>query len=308
MSRHITVLETEAIDALAITGDSVIVDATANGGGHSQKIRAKLGGAGLLIALDVDPAACATLESIAREEGAPMKVHNANFRTIERVLVAANIPSVDGILADLGWSTNQFEAGGRGFSFMHDEPLIMTYGDPAAYAFTALDIVNGWKEDDIANVLYGYAEERKSRAIAKAIVTARREAEIMTSGQLAHVVLSVLKMKGRIHPATKTFQALRIAVNDEYRALTDFLDGSLASLRSGGRLAIITFHSGEDRIVKDAFRTWARAEKVCLITKKPQVPTRAEVRRLTRGRVCGEVGRFPRYPVQRCRKWPVPDR
>lgn len=278
MSGHITVLPKEAIEALKVTKDSVIVDATANGGGHSTKIREQLGNGGLLVSLDVDPTACTTLREIAQNTGAPMKVVCANFRAIESAIGDLELKErVDGILADLGWSTNQFENGGRGFSFNHDEPLLMTYGDPETYSFTAIDIVNGWKEEDIANVLYGYAEERKSRAIAKAIVSARKDEDITTSGQLARVILSVLRQKGRIHPATKTFQALRIAVNDEYRALTDFLNGSLAVLKEGGRLAIITFHSGEDRIVKDTFRQWSKDGLVTLVTKKPKIAERAEV-------------------------------
>ena len=278
MSRHISVLPEEAISALNITKDSVIVDATANGGGHSKKIREQLGIGGLVVSLDVDPVAITALQAIAQEPGAPMKVVCANFRAIHATLADQSLDGkVDGILADLGWSTNQFEQGGRGFSFMHDEPLLMTYGDPETYPFTAHDIVNNWKEEDIANVLYGYAEERKSRAIAQAIVSARKAEDISTSGQLARVILTVLPKRGRIHPATKTFQALRIAVNDEYRALADFLSGSLLSLKPGGRLAIITFHSGEDRIVKDTFRQWSKDGQVELLTKKPKIAERAEV-------------------------------
>ena len=278
MSGHITVLPSEAIDALKVTEDSVIVDATANGGGHSRKIREQLGNGGLLVSLDVDPVACTTLREIAQDTGAPMKVVCANFRAVHASLIEVGISgNVNGILADLGWSTNQFEKGGRGFSFMHDEPLLMTYGDASSYLFTACDIVNSWKEVDIANVLFAYGDERKSRAIAKAIVSARKEEEISTSGQLARVILSVLPQRGRIHPATKTFQALRIAVNDEYRALTDFLHGAMRSLKVGGRLAVITFHSGEDRIVKDIFRTWSKDGIGTLVTKKPQIASRAEM-------------------------------
>lgn len=278
MSRHISVLPQEAIDALNITKESVIVDATANGGGHTNKIRERLGSGGLVVSLDVDPVAITALQAISQKPGAPMKVVCANFRAIHTTLVEQSLDGkIDGILADLGWSTNQFEQGARGFSFMHDEPLLMTYGDPEKYPFTARDIVNNWKEEDIANVLYGYAEERKSRTIAQAIVSARKVEEISTSGQLARVVLSVLPQRGRIHPATKTFQALRIAVNDEYRALSEFLGGSLTCLKTGGRLAIITFHSGEDRIVKDTFRQWSKDGVVVLITKKPKIAERAEV-------------------------------
>ena len=280
MSEHITVLLQESIDALKPKADSIIVDATANGGGHSAKLLEHLGNKGLLISIDVDPAACENLRMrfSGREN---VRIVNNNFRNIDAVLEKEGIEHVDGILADLGWSTNQFEpqegVAARGFSFMHDEPLLMTYGEPTTYPFTARDIVNRWDEEDIANVLYGYADERASRKIAKAIILARKDAPIMTSGKLAEIITAVMPRKGKVHPATKTFQALRIAVNDELGALTDFIDESIMKLNPGGRLAIITFHSIEDRIVKHKFQDALKSGVAINPIKKHMNPTRSEI-------------------------------
>lgn len=282
MRDHITVLEKEAVNALNIKEGSIIIDATANGGGHSRLIHTKIGMEGLLIAIDVDPDAIAHLRGSFTAPN--VRVVKENFRNLELVRDTEHLGKVDGILADLGWSTNQFETGGRGLSFRYDEPLLMTYGDPETYSFTAQDIVNRWDEEDIANVLYGYADERNSRRIARAIVEVRREREIKTTGDLTEIIYKILPKRGRIDPATKTFQALRIAVNDEYGALRDLLDSSLRILSNHGRLVIITFHSGEDKIVKDFMRNAKDSDQGILITKKPITPTRAEILRNPRAR------------------------
>ncbi len=286
MSGHISVMEGEAVSALNARRGSVTVDATANGGGHTAKLAEAVGKEGVVVAIDLDPAACAMLtEKFA--DAPQVRVRRANFREIARVLREEGIKAADGILADLGWSTNQFETAegflGRGFSFQRDEPLLMTFGDPADYPFTAMDIVNGWEEEDIANVLYGYAEERSSRRIARAIVDARTKKRIETSGTLADVVLGAIPRKGKLHPATKTFQALRIAVNDELGALKDLVAQSIASLAPGGTLAIITFHSIEDRIVKQHFKEAEKAGTGHPI-KKPIVPSSEEIRKNPRAR------------------------
>jgi 16S rRNA (cytosine1402-N4)-methyltransferase len=287
MSGHITVMEREAVDALLLKRSSVVVDATANGGGHSSRIVKLLGSEGKLISIDIDPRACAVLRERLKDTNY-VSVLEANFRDIDRVLSTEGISHVDAILADLGWSTNQFETAegyeGRGFSFNADEPLLMTYGDPSTYAFTAQSIVNGWKEEDIANVLYGYADERYSRKIARAIVAAREVASIKTSGALAKVIEDALPRRGKLHPATKTFQALRIAVNDELGALTEFIEKSIEVLKPGGRLAIITFHSIEDRIVKHTFKKFIDEGKGRSPIKKPLVPTSEETRNNPRAR------------------------
>jgi 16S rRNA (cytosine1402-N4)-methyltransferase len=287
MAGHITVLKNESIDALQVQRNSTIVDATANGGGHSLGILEKLSLEGQLISIDVDTASCTLLRERFAGKANTTVIHG-NFRNIDSLLHEAGFSRVDGILADLGWSTNQFETNEgyapRGFSFAKDEPLFMTYGEPDTYPFTARDIVNRWDEEDIANVLYGYGDERNSRKIARAIVEAREKKYIGSSAQLAGIVEESMKRKGRIHPATKTFQALRIAVNDELAALSDFIEKAFTMLAPGGRLAIITFHSTEDRIVKTAFKSFIAEGVARSPIKKPLTPSRIEQKANPRSR------------------------
>jgi 16S rRNA (cytosine1402-N4)-methyltransferase len=277
--RHMTVLRSEAVRELSITRGSIVVDATANGGGHSQDIAKIIGAEGRLIALDLDPGACAMLKELFKNTPTVV-VQNGNFRNIHTILTSEGVVHADAILADLGWSTNQFESVEgfmkRGFSFMRDEPLLMTYGDPATYPFTAFDIINRWTKEDMANVFYGYGDERRSRQIADLIVRARSIAPIDTSGKLASLIETRIPRRGSIHPATKVFQSLRIAVNDELGALNDFIHEAFTLLRSGGRLAIITFHSTEDRIVKQAFKELILEGRGTAPHKKPITPSREE--------------------------------
>lgn len=286
MSGHITVMESEAVSALNPKRGSIFVDATANGGGHTALLKEAVGKEGVVIAIDLDPAAVKTLTE--RFHDSPqVRARQANFREIAHVLSELGVSAVNGVLADLGWSTNQFETvegyEGRGFSFQKDEPLHMTYGDPTTYPFTARDIVNGWKEEDIANVLYGYAEERQSRKIARKIVAARDIKPIETSGQLAAIVEQAMPRRGRLHPATKTFQALRIAVNDELGALETLVHDGISALAPGGVMVIITFHSIEDRIVKRMFKE-AEAAGTGIPIKKPMVPSTEELKQNPRAR------------------------
>ena len=244
MDTHITVFENEAVDALRIRPDSTIVDATVGSGGHTQHIVSKLGKRGHFVGIDADKDAINNL-TLGHTE-AKTQYTIGNFRNIRVHLENLGVSQVDGILADLGWRMEQFSGNGKGFSFQVDEPLIMTYGDPESYPFIARDIVNDWKEEDIANVLFAYGEERYSRRIARAIVEVREKNPIETSGTLTSIIEKAVPAgyrKGRIHPATKTFQALRIAVNDELDALREFIQNALSILSPGGRLAIITFHS-----------------------------------------------------------------
>jgi 16S rRNA (cytosine1402-N4)-methyltransferase len=180
----------------------------------------------------------------------------------------------------LGWRMEQFSDGQKGFSFQHDGPLHMTFGEPEDYPFTAEDIVNDWDEAVLADIFYGYADERYARRIASAIVRARKESRITTTKQLSQIVeesLPAVARRGKIHPATKTFQALRIAVNNELGVLEEFVKDSLSVLSPGGRLGIITFHSIEDRVVKHLFREFKEADQGVLTPKKPIVPTREEL-------------------------------
>ncbi len=277
MENHITVFRDEAVDALRIKPDSIIVDATVGSGGHTQHIVSKLSSAGCFVGLDADSTAINTLKHLETEATTHLKV--GNFRNIDTILDEVNITQVDGVLADLGWRMEQFSGNGKGFSFSVDEPLIMTFGDKELYPFTAHDIVNYWNEEDIQQIIKAYGEERYYRRIAEAIVEARAQAPILTSVQLADIIGEAVPKtyrNGKTNPATKTFQALRITVNDELDALSTFIEKAISRLSPGGRIAIITFHSIEDRIVKLAFKSYEQREIGKPVTKKPMVPTRDE--------------------------------
>jgi 16S rRNA (cytosine1402-N4)-methyltransferase len=285
--KHITVLQSEAVSALELSPNYIVVDATFGAGGHGKLICEQLGKEGVYIGIDADATAFAenTLED--RSNGPRVHLVNDNFANLNNVISSLHIKEVDAVLADLGWRTDQFTDGGKGFSFNGDEPLLMTYGDPEKYTFTAYDIANSWEEENIADVLYGYAEERHSRRIAKAIVEARRSGEITTSLQLANIIEEAVPhfyRKGKIHPATKTFQAMRIAVNDEFGTLETFIKQALNHLAPQGILAIITFHSLEDRIVKLRFREYAQTDSFQILTKKPIVASREELLQNPRAR------------------------
>jgi 16S rRNA (cytosine1402-N4)-methyltransferase len=280
---HITVLKDEAIAALPVERAGVIVDCTYGSGGHSAAILAKLPEQGQLLSLDVDPSAVAAQPATDPRH----TLVCANFRDLRETLATHHIEQVDGLLADLGWRSEQFEAGQKGFSFNADEPLLMTFGDPATHVFTAYDVVNIWEEKNLADVIYAYGEERAARRIAAAIVAARTESPIETAAQLAGIVsraVPAFRRHHAIHPATKTFQAIRIVVNDELGALTALLEQGFAALKPGGRMAIITFHSLEDRLVKQRFKAYVHDQLGTLVTKKPIVPTATEVAENPRAR------------------------
>lgn len=269
--QHISVLQTEALDLLQIDPTDTIVDCTLGSGGHAGAILSHLQG-GTFVGIDVDPGAIRDNQALTENTRNTVHLVNGNFRNIRDLLVGKGIEEVDGILADLGWRMEQFAAGNRGFSFAKDEPLYMTLGDPNTYSFTAYDIINEWKEEDIANVIYAYGEERASRRIAKAIVTERANAPISTSLQLAELVKAAVPPParyGKIHPATRTFQALRIAVNDEFSALEELLHHGYDLLAPEGHMAIISFHSLEDRIVKHTFQKLTHDLDAVIVTKKP---------------------------------------
>jgi len=282
--RHTTVLAQEAIDALNLDTDAVVVDATLGAGGHTAHILTTLNESGVLLAIDADKRAVEAAREQWGDTNATTYFVTANFRSLRHTLAEHSIACADAVLADLGWRSEQFSGsdvgGQKGFSFMQDEPLLMTFGDPETYPFTARDIVNEWSAEAIRNVLKGYGEERHARRIADHIVSARNVTPITTSRELAEVVVSAIPRRAhsaRIHPATRTFQALRIAVNDELAALEEFLEAALAALCPGGRLAVISFHSLEDRIVKHAFVAAAREGTHTILTKKPITPSPEEI-------------------------------
>ena len=248
------------------------MDGTLGAGGHARGILEASAPDGQLLGLDVDPQALA----IARKTLAPYehRIHlaQASYTTLAAQLKNLQWDSVDGIVLDLGASSMQFDTPERGFSFQHDAPLDMRFGPSALQ--TAADIVNTYSESELADVLYEYGEERDSRKLARAIVKAR---PLHTTGQLVAVIEAVSPRKGnRLHPATKTFQALRIAVNDEFSALETFLRHLPACLNPGGRVAILTFHSGEDRRVKKAFEAGRRDGVYAEISDEVVRPSAAE--------------------------------
>ncbi len=284
---HHTVLLHEATEGLLINPGGVVVDATGGAGGHSGQILASLKGKGSLIVIDSDPEMVVKLTKRLVPKGVALHVVCGNFRAIDEVVAAQGFSKVDAILADLGWNSEQFESEGKGFSFQKNEPLLMTYGDPLKAPFTARDIVNTWKEEAIADALYAYADERFARRIAHEIVMARKDNDIETTEDLVACIRKAVPKRyqqGRTHPATKTFQALRIAVNDELDALTEFIQKSVELLNPQGRLAIISFHSIEDRILKQMYRSLEKEGVGRIVTKKPIAASEEELARNPRAR------------------------
>jgi len=270
----------EVRGALNVQPSNVVVDATIGGAGHFAEMLAALGEGGILIGIDADPDAVERGREVFARDRRPERpvahIVNDNFRNLERILERLKIGHVDAVLFDLGWSGYQI-ASPRGFSFQNDEPLLMTYGETGE---TAADIVNTYSEEDLANLIYTYGEERYARGIAKAIVAERAKGRILTTGSLVATVLAGTPRSyhtRKIHPATKTFQALRIAVNDEIGSLKEGLVAALNVLTPCGRLAVITFHSIEDRVVKNILRDASRNGLGSLTPKKPLTPTRAEI-------------------------------
>lgn len=287
MEKHISVLTQEALDALAIKDSSIVVDATLGSSGHAGLIISKLGKGGTFVGIDADKDAIANAEIVLKDSVCTKHLIQGNFRTIDSILDLLHIQEVDAILADLGWRMEQFSGNGKGFSFQVDEPLIMTYGDAESYPFVARDILNDWKEEDIKNVLKGYGEERFSGRIARHIVEAREEKSIETTFELVAIIENAVPSfyrRGKIHPATRTFQALRIAVNDEFDALESFITKAIVRLKPRGRLAIISFHSTEDRIVKHLFMNLTHDHGGTVITKKPITASSEELAQNKRAR------------------------
>jgi 16S rRNA (cytosine1402-N4)-methyltransferase len=281
---HVPVLTAQVLEQLQPSRGGVFVDCTVGLGGHASAILAA--GASRLIGLDRDRDALARARDTLAPWSERVELVHADYRAIADVLDARQLPQVDGALADLGVSSMQFDAPGRGFSFQRDEPLDMRMD--RSQGETAADLLAHASEEDLANAIFRYGEERASRRIARAIVSVRRETPIATTGALADIVRRNVPRRGytRIDPATRTFQALRIWVNRELDGLDRFLEAAAQRLRAGGRLVVITFHSLEDRIVKHTFRALAQRDGAILrvLTKKPIIPDEDEVRRNPRAR------------------------
>ena len=285
--KHISVLLHESIEALDIHTSDVVVDATLGGAGHSALIAGKLDASGMLVGFDLDHDAIERARTSLSGSACRTELVEANFRTMGSALAAREIGNIDKALFDLGWSSFQL-AVGRGFSFQKDEPLLMTYASTIdENTLTAATIVNEWEEESISDVLYGWGEERYSRRIAQAIVNRRADMPFTTSKELADFIKASVPAAyryGRIHPATKTFQALRIAVNDELGSLTEGMQAAWKVLSVGGRIAIISFHSIEDRMVKQQFVAWEKEGAGKRITKKPIIAGAQELSQNPRAR------------------------
>lgn len=284
---HQSVLLHEVIEALEVSSGDVIVDGTLGRAGHMAEIAKKHSDI-FILGIDKDEDALVESKEILAKTGVSFQLFLGNFKDMKKFLVEAGKERANKILLDLGVSSPQLDSAKRGFSFRENEPLFMTMEkNPDKDAFTAYDVVNGWTEEDIANVIYAYGEERYARRIAKAIVTVRETAPIKTTHELVDVILGVVPSiykKGKIHPATRTFQALRIAVNDELGSLKAGLTSALDVLAPGGRIAVISFHSLEDRIVKTTMREWEKEGLGKQLTKKPIVPTDEETKSNPRAR------------------------
>jgi 16S rRNA (cytosine1402-N4)-methyltransferase len=282
---HRSVLLHEAVDSLDIKDDDIVVDATLGGAGHAQAIAQKLGPQGVFIGFDLDADAIARAKAALAQAPCKVVLIEANFKDIAQELVSRGITHITKALFDLGWSSYQLDSG-RGFSIHADEPLGMTYAKDGA-AVTAYIVVNDWSEQTLADIIYGFGEERYSRRIAKAIIEARQKKPIQTARELSDVVYRAVPAgyrHGKLHPATRTFQALRIAVNDELGAIQQGLRSTLDILAPEGRVAVITFHSLEDRTVKRFFAEAEKAGRGTKLTKKPLAPSPAEIAENRRAR------------------------
>ncbi len=278
---HKSVLLHEAIDGLAIKQGDIFVDGTLGGGGHLEEIVKRFGNSILYIGIDLDSEAIERTKKRLASYKINIRYSLGSFRNLETILNSLGVGQVDKILLDVGLSSNQFEDSGRGFSFQKDEPLIMSFKrDLKETDLTAREIVNTWDMENVEAILKGYGEEQFSWKIAKAIVARRGEKPIETTFDLVEIIkLATPKFyhHRKIHPATKTFQALRITVNDEIESLKEGVTKGFGRLNKGGRLAVISFHSLEDRVVKHFYKDMNTQGKATIITKRPITPTQEEL-------------------------------
>lgn len=286
--KHISVLLNESIDGLSIKGGDIVFDGTLGGGGHSLSIIDRFGEKVKMICVDLDEDAIERSKKLIEKKSKNVIFVNSGFQDIDKILKDLKTEKVDRILLDLGLSSFQLEEGDRGFTFRKDEPLLMTMKkSPDKDDVTAYEIVNEWSEETIADIIYGFGEEKFSRKVAEAIVKKREEKKIETTFDLVRIIEGAVGKyyRGRkIHPATKTFQALRIATNSELTNLEKVISDGFKRLNKGGRMAIITFHSLEDRIVKKAFVELKGKGLAKIINKKPILPQEEEIKLNPRSR------------------------
>jgi 16S rRNA (cytosine1402-N4)-methyltransferase len=292
MFEHTTVLKEEAVDALNVRPDGIYVDCTLGGGGHSEEILKRLSDTGRLYAFDQDESAIAAAQQRLAPYERNLTTIHGNFRELIPCLREHGVETVDGILFDLGVSSPQFDEAERGFSYREDAPLDMRMDTDAE--LTAREVVNEWDFNRLVTILFRYGEEKFSKQIARKIEAHRKNKPIETTGELVEIIKEAIPAPARRkggHPAKRTFQAIRIAVNDELRALEDTLQDTLTILANGGRVCVITFHSLEDRICKTIFKKASSPPELprgmpmipktyepefTLVTKKPITPSDEE--------------------------------
>lgn len=285
---HTPVLLKEILEVFDPQPGQTYIDATVNGGGHGAAILEKISPRGTLVGIDWD---CGLIEAAKIQFSKPNFQNNkiilecANYANLQHITAKHHVGAVDGILFDLGFSSHHVEASGRGFSFLKDEALDMRYSHENT--LTAEKIINTWPRDAIENILREYGEERFARRIAGAIDDLRKKKKVRTTAELAILVARAVprqRVGSRIHPATRTFQALRIAVNHELENVQKALPQTLSLLKPGGRIAVISFHSLEDRIVKRFFQEKAKENNLSIITKRPIIASAEEIRENPRAR------------------------
>lgn len=285
---HIPVLLQEVLAGLEIKPQDRVFEGTVGLGGHSEEIMKRLGAEGVYVGTDQDAQALEIAKRRLASYPCKKVFCEENFRNLDRVLDEAGSPLVDKILLDIGLSNLQLEGSGRGFSFKRDEPLLMSFAvSPREGSLTAKEIVNEWAADSMTDIFEGYGEEKFAWRIAQAIISARTKKSIETTTELAEIIrlaVPAFARFGRIHPATKVFQALRIAVNDELGALREALVKGFDRLAPGGRMAVISFHSLEDRAVKTFFKASQDEDIATLVAKRPISPSTEELERNPKSR------------------------
>lgn len=281
--RHVPVLLEETIDSLKMKPGDIVVDCTLGDGGHSEEILKRIQSDGVLLGIDVDAESLERSKKFLEKiEGKKIFVHD-NFSNLKEILREQKLGKVDGILMDFGWSSPQFAERGRGFSFQTNEVLDMRY-DAKSEDRTAKDIMNNYSERELEEIFRKYGEEKNSKRIAREIVKSRKEKSINTTNELVEIVMKINKKgKGKIHPATRVFQAIRMEVNHELDVIKKVLPEAVEALTVGGRLVVITFHSLEDSIVKHFFK--GQNDKILkIINKKPITPKLEEIKNNPRAR------------------------
>ncbi|MCK9393848.1 MAG: 16S rRNA (cytosine(1402)-N(4))-methyltransferase RsmH [Candidatus Paceibacterota bacterium] len=281
---HIPVLLEETMEYLLPFSNKNFIDCTLNGGGHTKEILKRISPKGKVLGIEVDPD---IFENIKNEKIKRLIAINDSYSNLKEIVKKENFGKVDGVLFDIGMSSYHIDSSERGFSFLKDEPLVMSYNVEKGNKTTAYEIVNGYREEDLANVIYEYGEERYSRRIARNIIERRRIKPIRTTFELVAIIGNSVPSSykhQKIHFATRTFQAIRIEANRELDNFIDALPQAIEVLKPGGRLVVITFHSLEDRIAKVFFKERQKNQEIEILTKKPVIATNEEAKDNPRSR------------------------